>query len=239
MFALLDVLCKCYHAIDGLFWLASFRSRTFSRFIFSVDKKHPPTWTEPNTNPSPADGHHGRGLTLGSAEGRRCELSLASFMWMCTCFSRLSLSGRLCANVLGTSAVTAVELQDHWWRLFLVELSAPLSVSLSPFLFPLLSLSLSISLSLSLTLSPFHSVTLSLYVPFSLSVSLSPFLSLYLPFFLSVSLCPFVSLYLPFSISVSVCLSLCLSLSFSVSHCFSLSGHSAPAAWVLVCTSES
>ena len=98
---------------NSLFLLASFGSTTFSRFIFSVDKQHLPVWTEPDTNPSPADGRHVRGLTLGSGEGRRCELSLARFMWTCAHFSRLSLPGRLCANILGTSAVTALELQDH------------------------------------------------------------------------------------------------------------------------------
>ena len=97
---------------NSLFLLASFGS-TFSRFIFSVDKQHLPVWTEPDTNPSPADGRHVRGLTLGSGEGRRCELSLARFMWTRAHFSRLSLPGRLCANILGTSAVTALELQDH------------------------------------------------------------------------------------------------------------------------------
>ena len=145
MFALLDVLCKCYHTIDNLFWLASFRSTTFSRFIFFVDKQLLPVWMEPDTNPSPADGHHVCCLTLGSGEGRRCELSLVSFMWTCAHVSRLSLPGRLCANILGTSAVTAVELQDHWRRLSLGELSAPPGLSLSVSLPAFLSLSLPLS----------------------------------------------------------------------------------------------
>lgn len=90
-------------------------------------------------------------LTLGSGEGRRCELSLVSFMWTCAHVSRLSFPGRLCANILGTSAVTAVELQDHWRRLSLGELSAPPGLSLSLCLSICLSLSLSSSLSASVS----------------------------------------------------------------------------------------